>query len=199
MALLKGEKIFIHDAYNLLQNHLPNSRYLTRSEFRKHMHKNIQHTEIKKYKYIYISDVHIDLPAHVLVLRPVGLAAGIGCNRNTGMAEIRAHLKDVLTAHRLALSSLKCLATIDLKADEGGLIELAEDLGLALAFFSRAELNQVEQIKNPSQVVEKHVGVKSVCEAAAILAAGNGTLVVPKKSTRNVTVAIARTGFLSSG
>ena len=63
-------------------------------------------------------------------------------------------------------------------------------------FFKRQELNQVKTIENPSAVVEKHVGVKSVCEAAAILATRNGTLVVPKQTTRNVTVAIARSGFL---
>jgi cobalt-precorrin 5A hydrolase len=46
-------------------------------------------------------------------------------------------------------------------------------------------------------MVEKHVGVKSVCEATAILATRGGELVVPKRTTRNATVAIARVNFTS--
>ena len=46
--------------------------------------------------------------------------------------------------------------------------------------------------------VAEHIGVESVCEAAAILATRNGILIVPKESTKNVTVAIARINFLSS-
>jgi cobalt-precorrin 5A hydrolase len=124
--------------------------------------------------------------------------AGIGCNRGTDSEEISAHLKEVLESYRLASTSLNCLASIDVKQDETGLISVADNLGLPLVFFNREELNQVRGIKNPSPVVENHVGVKSVCEAAAILASRNGTLIVPKHSTRNVTVAIARINFLLS-
>jgi cobalt-precorrin 5A hydrolase len=84
------------------------------------------------------------------------------------------------------------------KSNETGLLSLSENLNLPLVFHNRQELNQVKEIKNPSKVVEKHVGVKSVCEASAILTAGGGTLIVPKQSTKNVTVAIARINFLSS-
>ena len=197
MALLKGERIFIHDPFDLLKNCLPQSEFLVQSELMKHLQKSRQQFEIEGNAYVYISDASIDLPSWVLILRPISLVAGIGCNRNTAMTEIRTHLNNVLTAHCLAPSSLKSIASLDLKADEAGLIELAENLGLALDFYSRQELNRVKKIENPSEVVEKHVGVKSVCEAAAIMAAGDGTLIVPKQSTKNVTVAIARTGFLS--
>jgi cobalt-precorrin 5A hydrolase len=84
------------------------------------------------------------------------------------------------------------------KSDESGLITLAENLDLPLIFYNRQELNQVKEIKNPSVVVEKHLGVKSVCEASAILTARGGALIVPKQLTKNVTIAIARINFLSS-
>jgi cobalt-precorrin 5A hydrolase len=92
----------------------------------------------------------------------------------------------------LATQSLCCLATVDLKSDEPGLQKLAEDLNLPLHFYGRDALTRVDTIQSPSAMVEKHVGVKSVCEAAAILAAQNGNLIVPKHTTPNVTVAIAR-------
>ena len=198
MALLTGKKIMACDPHNFLKNTLPGSENVTSNGLMKHFKKYGQHTDIEDLAYIFIDDLRVDLPSAVLILRPASLIAGIGCNRNTEAAEILTHLEDVLARSNLALSSLKGLASIDVKADENGLIMTAENLKLPLTFFSKQELNQVKNIKNPSKVVEKHVGVKSVCEAAAILATRHGTLIVPKQLTKNVTVAIARINFLSS-
>ena len=75
---------------------------------------------------------------------------------------------------------------------------MAEELGLPLEFFGREEIGGVEDaVPTPSAVVAKHIGVKSVCEAAAILASRGGALIVPKQSSRNATVAIARINFTS--
>lgn len=198
MALLKGEPVYVHDPFNFINGCLPNSVACDFSELKQTGKDMPQTVENMMLPAVYIDDVRLDLPPQVLVLRPASLVAGIGCNRNTGAEEIKALLDDVLAANRLVSSSLKCLASIDVKADEGGLIALADHLGLPLFFFTRRELNRVKTIKNPSAVVEKHVGVKSVCEAAAILAARNGALIVPKQTTRNATVAVARIDFSSS-
>jgi len=198
MAILKGEKIHVHDPFKYLKESIPNSELRSFSGSSENLKEDNQAPEIDTVPGIFIDDLRVDLPSQVLVLRPPSLVAGIGCNRNTATDEIKALLEDVLTAARLSLASLKCLASIDVKADEGGLITLGDDLDLPLVFFKRQELNQVKNIENPSKVVEKHVGVKSVCEAAAILASGDGTLIVPKQSTPNVTVAIARINFLLS-
>jgi cobalt-precorrin 5A hydrolase len=198
MALLKGDPIYIHDPFNFIKGCLPNCAVRDFRELKqsaKDMQQTVENIMIPG---VFIDDVRLDLPPRVLALRPASLVAGIGCNRNTGAEEIKALLEDVLAANHLVSSSLKCLASIDVKADEGGLIALADHLDLPLFFFTRQELNRVKTIKNPSPVVEKHVGVKSVCEAAAILAARNGALIVPKQTTRNATVAIARIDFSSS-
>jgi cobalt-precorrin 5A hydrolase len=195
MALLKGEKILVHDPFYFLTNSLPNSESRTPHYFINNINKKSQKSEINYNSCVYIDDAIVDLSPQVLILRPPSLVAGIGCNRDTAGEEISAHLKEVLEAHRLASTSLKWLASIDVKDDEAGLIAVAESLNLPLVFFKREQLNQVKGIKNPSPIVEKHVGVKSVCEAAAILAAQNGTLIVPKQTTQNVTLAIARINF----
>jgi cobalt-precorrin 5A hydrolase len=114
------------------------------------------------------------------------------------MQEMKELLERVFEQFHLSRHSLAGLASIRLKADEFGLLALADKLDLPLKFYDREELNQVKTIENPSLMVEKHVGVKSVCEAAAILAAQNGTLVVPKQTTRNVTLAVARIACSSS-
>jgi cobalt-precorrin 5A hydrolase len=94
--------------------------------------------------------------------------------------------------------SLRALATVDLKADEPGLLALAESLKLSLTVFTRDRLNGVAQVPTPSTMVEKHIGVKSVCEAAALLATDRGRLIVPKQKTANVTVAVAADACISS-
>ena len=198
MAILEGRTIFIHDPYGCLSDLLPNCEVQDLAEFVKTAQENLELSQANTMVGVYVNDIVVDLPSQILVLRPSSLVAGIGCNRNTELSEIRNLLVSVSGHANLSISSLRCLASIDVKADEKGLIELSQHLDLPLMFFNRQELNQVNTIQNPSTVVEKHVGVKSVCEAAAILAARNGTLVVPKQTTRNATVAIARISSLSS-
>jgi cobalt-precorrin 5A hydrolase len=135
---------------------------------------------------------------HTLVLRPPSLVAGIGCNRNTSCEEIGQALHEVLERFALSPGSLRSIATIDIKSDEKGLCALAAEMELPLHFFTKDQLAAVEDVPTPSATVAKHVGVPSVCEAAAILASRNGRLIVPKQSTPNVTVAIARTVSTSS-
>jgi cobalt-precorrin 5A hydrolase len=147
---------------------------------------------------VFVDDIQIDLPPEVLILRPASLFVGIGCNRGTPAYEIRELLDAVLAQHGLAPGSLAGFASVDLKSDEAGIVEVAKDFGLELAFFPRSRLAQVSGIRNPSPTVEKHIGIPSVCEAAALLAADNGNLIVPKQTTRNVTMAVARRSFTSS-
>jgi cobalt-precorrin 5A hydrolase len=199
MALLRSRPVYIHDPFNVMKDCLPNSDALPDAYLKRCLKESGHDLANEMDARVVIDDVKRDTPPGVLILRPATLVAGIGCNRNTETREIKALLEEVLAANSLAGSSLKCIASIDVKSDEAGLIKLAETLDLPLVFFTREQLNQVEQIVTPSKIVEKHVGVKSVCEAAAILAAQNGTLIVPKHTTRNATVAIARIGCISSG
>ncbi len=185
MAILTDQKINIYDPSGFLHKSETITDFI-------HFSDSKEKRFNKDTPGIYINYLKADLLPDILVLRPKILVAGIGCNRNTPMEEIRLHLDDVLNRFSLAAGSLMWIASIDLKKDESGLIALAKELELPLKFFGKKELNSVKNIKTPSAMVEKHIGVKSVCEAAAILAAKQGELIVPKQSTRNVTVAIAK-------
>ena len=191
MALLTDQKIGVHDPFAVLQDDIPNAVPLDE--------KGLAKWKVSKdcAAAIYVDDKRVDLPADILILRPASLVAGIGCNRNTPMGEIKGLLDEVLKNDGLAGSSLGRIATIDLKADEPGLLEVAKTFGVPIDFFSREKLGQIKNIQTPSTLVENHIGVKSVCEAAAILASQMGALIVPKKKTPNVTVAIARKTFSS--
>ncbi len=182
MALLIGSPLEVHDPLGLLAGRVPAAAAGTRAAAAR----------------VWVDDRMAGAPPGALVLRPRSLVAGIGCNRNTDVAEIRDLLLGTLQAAGLAAASLVRLASIDLKQDEPGLAALARELGLPLQFFSREAIGGVEAaVPTPSAVVAKHIGVNSVCEATAILASRGGSLIVPKRSSRNATVAVARINFTS--
>jgi cobalt-precorrin 5A hydrolase len=182
MALLTGAAVEVHDPFGLLSNRIPKACALDPGG--------------PPAARVVVDDRLRGAPPGALILRPPSLVAGIGCNRRTAADEIRGLLLATLRGAGLSRASLRGLASIDLKADEPGLIALAQELGLPIEFFDREAIKSVGgAVPTPSAMVEKHIGVKSVCEATAILATRGGELVVPKRTTRNATVAIARINF----
>jgi cobalt-precorrin 5A hydrolase len=149
---------------------------------------------------VFVTHRHIpalDLEKKLLLLRPANLVVGVGCNRGTDAAEIETVIRSELEKAFLSPASITCLASIDAKQDEGGLLDVAAGLGVALKFFTKEELNEVAAPSEPSEHALQAVGARGVCEPAAILAAGGGQLLVKKKKSGNVTVAVAemtRTG-----
>ena len=191
MAILREERLDFHDPYQLMVKALdPLPVNIVDSAIG--TDKTITWSGHTGRAGVFIDDIQVDLPSHVLVLRPATLVAGIGCNRNTDSEEILWLLEEVLTRHRLSPKSLTAMATASIKKDEAGLLAAAETYGLPIRFYEKDQLNRVENIKTPSEMAEKHIGVKSVCEAAALLGTSGGKLIVPKQKTPNVTVAIAR-------
>lgn len=126
---------------------------------------------------------------NVLLLHPPCLWAGVGCRKGTGAEEIVGLLKRVFGEYGLAVESLAGLASVEDKREEPGLIAAARALGVPLRIFTRAELARVA-VPHPSAVVKKHLGLESVCEAAAMLAA-RGRLLAPKARTARATLACA--------
>jgi len=127
-----------------------------------------------------------------LLYRPPTLVAGIGCRRGTPRAVIESWARAVLERHGLAWNSLAALATVTLKMDEPGLLELAADMGLPLVAFPPAELAHQPGIATPSARVAARIGIAAVAEPAALRAAGTDRLLVAKQVGPGVTLAIAR-------
>jgi cobalt-precorrin 5A hydrolase len=125
-----------------------------------------------------------------LYLRPPVLVAGVGCRRGTPAAALLELVDRVCRQAKASPQSLGLLASIEAKNDEPGLLEAAATLGVATRFFTAGELAAVP-VPHPSAVVGKHMGVESVCEAAAILASSGGRLLVPKTKSALATAALA--------
>lgn len=183
MAFIKGEALPVHDPFQLVSPHLPSVLMEDPPLF------------ISKKSGIWVDYTVCDLPEKVLVLRPKMLVAGMGCRKGVTRRELEAHLREVFQAQGFSVNSLAKIVSVDLKADEPGLLELARTLGVPIEFYTRDELDQVKTVPNPSFLVNKHIGVNSVCEAAAMLATGTTCLLISKTASRKVTLALAAMPF----
>jgi cobalt-precorrin 5A hydrolase/precorrin-3B C17-methyltransferase len=133
-----------------------------------------------------------DRTAPTVIYRPPSLVIGLGSSRGVPPEEVDALIDQALATANLSPASVHTVATVDLKQDEPGLLAAVAQRGWPLAFFSAADLAEVN-VPNPSETVRAAVGTPSVAEAAALLAAGqSATLVVPKQTSPQATVAIAR-------
>jgi cobalt-precorrin 5A hydrolase/precorrin-3B C17-methyltransferase len=95
------------------------------------------------------------------------LWVGIGCTKGSSKKLIECAIQTVCQNYHLAESAIAGIATIDLKADEVGLIEVCQARNWPLKTFP-AEILRNVNVPNPSTVVTAEVGTPSVAEAAAI-------------------------------
>ena len=124
-----------------------------------------------------------------LRLIPPVLHLGIGCRRGTEKEAIRALVEETLERAGIDRRAVKCAASIDLKADERGLLDYCAENGWPIAFYTAEELLAVKGEFTPSAFVKSVTGVDNVCERAALLEAER--VIVPKTARNGVTVAVA--------
>ncbi len=120
------------------------------------------------------------LPLPQIHWHPRVLWIGIGCERGTSAQLIEKAIQQVFQEHQLTENAIAGIATIDIKSDEVGLVELCQKRNLPLKTFSSDILSKIS-VPNPSKVVEKEVGTPSVAEAAALCAAQCQTLLIAKQ------------------
>ena len=124
-----------------------------------------------------------------LRLIPKILHLGIGCRKGTESAAIREAVETVLKANNIDHRAIKCVASIDLKAQEAGLLQFCEERKLPITFYSAEELKAVPGDFTPSEFVRSITGVDNVCERSALV--GAEELIVRKTALNGVTVAVA--------
>ncbi|MCV6603991.1 MAG: cobalamin biosynthesis protein, partial [Porticoccaceae bacterium] len=130
-------------------------------------------------------------------LRPK-YTVGMGCERHCPEAELEKLLLACLDQTGLELSQIECITSIDVKADEVGLISLAAKLDKPYQTYSAETLGPMKPLLSTcSDYIFKTVGVYGVAESAALYAAQQLTgdlpeLVLNKQKTPKATCAIAR-------
>ena len=116
------------------------------------------------------------------------LVLGIGCRKDVPAERIEAAVYRALGER--TISEIREMATIDLKANEPGLIEFCERHGLPLRIFSREIVAARPWVTQPSDWVKQNVGLDGVCEPCALIACARGKLIVPKTALDGVAVAL---------
>ena len=137
-------------------------------------------------------DVWVDVRRHGggLCLAPRALVLGVGCRRGTSREALEDAFRELCAEQDLWPEAVCGAATIDLKAEEAGLLDFCAAHGWPLTCYSAEELRRAEGIFTPSAFVERTTGVDNVCERGAVLAAG-GPLLTGKHAGNGVTMALA--------
>lgn len=124
-------------------------------------------------------------------LLPKNCYLGLGCKAGKTADELYGFLASELT-DKVALERIVALTSIDEKADEPGLLELAERLEKPLLTFSADTLERADGDFDDSDFVKETVGTGNVCERSAVAAAGEGaSLILGKRAKDGMTLAVA--------
>ncbi len=128
-----------------------------------------------------------------LQFHPQRLTLGVGCARDCPPEELAELVYETLADIGLAEGAIHSLNTLDLKADEPAMIDLAKALDVPMRVFTAAELEaETPRLATPSDVVFAEVGCHGVSEAAALAQGGaEAVLEVTKRKIANATCAIA--------
>lgn len=113
---------------------------------------------------------------------------GVGCRHDCEPATLQDSVETALASLGLAPEAVSTLATIDLKAAEPAVVELAAKHGWRLRTFSAQALAAQGGDFASSEFVRTHVGVDNVCERA--LACCGAVRVLNKQAHQGTTVAV---------
>ena len=153
--------------------------------------------------------------SRLVVYRPQSLVVGMGCRRGVSVEHLEELLVSAFGQHGISLSSVKCIATAEIKRDEAGINQLAAKYGVPVVCFGAEDLNGMFEgapsevvatgkdelsgtvgcLPTPSAVAYRLLGVWGVSEPAALLASGARELLVPREKTDRATLAVARIPF----
>lgn len=141
-----------------------------------------------------------DVPAPfpvTLWLRPRVLVLGAGCNRGVSPAEFEECAHDFLKGAGVSELSLCAVASIDLKKDEPAIRAFAEAHAIDFRTFTASQLQALPGKFTASQTVMHYTGTDNVCERSAMLAAGEGAVLLRSKCVYGgITFALARKRIL---
>ena len=139
------------------------------------------------------ADVLLDIhpgTGEKLHLVPRIAVLGVGCKKNVSFQMLEAALAAFLERTGVCEQAISAVASIDLKKNEPGLLDLCAAHGWPLKTYPAEQLREVEGQFTPSAFVKGVTGVDNVCERSAVLASG-GTLCQGKTARDGITMALA--------
>lgn len=140
----------------------------------------------------YISEV--DIPC--LFFRPKCLVLGAGSQKGLCSEYFDKAVSVILEEEGLSLHTIKGIHSIDIKKGEQAFIDFSRHYGIPFYTHEARDLNRVAGHLDVSEAALNATGATNVSEAAALLGAGNATLLVEKtkgcdEAGKHFTLAIA--------
>jgi cobalt-precorrin 5A hydrolase len=127
-----------------------------------------------------------------------GVVLGVGSRRGVSREQVLAAADEALAAAGRTRADVRALSTIDLKADEAGIREAAELLGVPVRIVSRERIRTMQDaLRNPT-FAEEVTGVAAVCVPSALMSDPHAMLMTPPIARDGVTVAVAEDDCSSS-
>ena len=125
------------------------------------------------------------------------LVIGLGCRQGCSAEELLSLIESSLAQAGIALSAISALASIDLKRQEPGLLQLAAQLKLGFEVFTAEQLAPYASLlSHRSTIAFEHTGCFGIAESAALalaeqLAGAPATLRVTRQKSPAATFALA--------
>lgn len=118
------------------------------------------------------------------------LIVGVGCRRGISAEKISTVIDEALKKISRQRAEIREIATIDLKAQEPGLLEYCQRHHLPMRIIFRKLILDRPWVTSASAWVRENAGVDGVCEPCALLATFRGKVILPKTTRDGVAVAI---------
>ena len=123
----------------------------------------------------------IDAPVQTICYRPKVLCVGVGSERGIDPERFVSSVSERLASKGFSTRSICAVGSVDFKLDEQAFIAFAEACGVPLKGFNPEQLESVGPVPNPSEVVFRNTGVRSVSEASSALLSGENRWLVEKQ------------------
>jgi len=120
------------------------------------------------------------------------LIVGVGCRKGKSATEIRAAIEAALAVAGATVEQVRYLASADVKREEAGLLQAADELDIPLRIIGSELIRTAELGCEPSEFVQEQVNLPGVCEPAALLSGRRTSLILKKTAYNGITIAIAR-------
>lgn len=178
-ALVNGETVDLYTPYRLS------------GEWPPQVHPGVTPGQPGKWAVVLDNDLENQPKApQALLIRPKNLILGIGCKKGTAVVAVAAAVDEFLGKCRRSFLSLKKLVSIELKANETGIVEYCRRHGLAFQTLSVDQLAPIQSGLSSSAFVKQTVGVGNVAEACALLGGNHTRLICGKTVYPGITLAL---------
>ncbi|NRX21274.1 cobalamin biosynthesis protein CbiG [Clostridium beijerinckii] len=142
-----------------------------------HCLKSINNEDVEKTDY-----------SRILRLIKKDIVLGIGCRKGTTYEKLYDFVNASLIKYNLDIRAVSGIVSVDIKANEEGIIKLAEKINCPFKTFSKDEIKTVQDKYDKSEFVFKTLGITGVCEPSVDLAGAE--VIISKIKHEGMTLAI---------